>query len=181
MKIPYPVVFAILTAICWGTYGPVLHESRAFLKSPFKPYVAIGIAYLVWGIGGGIIGMWYKKDDFSLAAFTGPGMMWGLAAGTLGAWGALTLTLAMFSGGKPYIVMPIVFGGAVTVSALVSVWKEREHTTVNPMLWVGIAGIVVCAVIVARFTPTAPPGSPAKPAEATQASAPANQPDERRI
>ncbi|HEY2249778.1 MAG TPA: hypothetical protein VGH74_01910, partial [Planctomycetaceae bacterium] len=123
MKIPISIVFAVLTALCWGTYGPVLHESRAFLKSPFKPYVAIGIAYLVWGIGGGLIGMWYKKDDFSLASFTGPGMMWGLAAGTLGAWGALTLTLAMFNKGTPYIVMPIVFGGAVTVSALVSVWK----------------------------------------------------------
>jgi len=169
MKIPLPVVFALLTALFWGTYGPVLHESRAFLKSPFKPYVAIGIAYLVWGIGGGIIGMLYKKDDF---VFTGPGMMWGLAAGTLGAWGALTLTLAMFSGGKPYIVMPIVFGGAVTVSALVSVWKEREHTAVNPMLWVGVVGIVICAVIVARFTPTAPP--PGKAAESAKTSSPAH-------
>lgn len=160
MKEPLPIVFAVLTAIFWGTYGPVLAESRAFLKSPFKPYVAIGIAYLVWGIGGGIIGMLYKKDNFS---FTGPGAMWGLAAGTLGAWGALTLTLAMFSGGRPYVVMPIVFGGAVTVSALVSVWKESEHTTVNPLLWVGVMGIVVCAAMVAYFTPHAAPPT-AKPA-----------------
>src|SRR5260221_6663635 len=127
MKIPLPVVFAILTALCWGTYGPVLAESRTYLKSPFKPYVAIGIAYLVWGIGGGLIGMLYKKDDFS---FTGPWALWGLASGTLCAWGALTLTLAMFIRGKPYVVMPILFGGAVTVSALVSVWKEFEATTV---------------------------------------------------
>src|SRR5436853_7746689 len=94
MKIPLPVVFAILTAIFWGTYGPVLAESRAFLKSPFKPYVAIGIAYLVWGIGGGILGMLYKKDDFS---FTGAGGLWGLAAGSRGAFVAFTLTLALFS------------------------------------------------------------------------------------
>lgn len=154
MKDPLPILFALLTALFWGTYGPILAESRAFLKSPFKPYVAIGIAYLVWGIGGGLIGMWYKKDDFS---FTGPGALWGLAAGTLGAWGALTLTLAMFSGGRPYVVMPIVFGGAVTVSAIFSVWKEREHTSVNPMLWVGIFGIVICAAIVAYCTPHAPP------------------------
>jgi hypothetical protein len=168
MKDPLPILFAVLTAICWGTYGPVLAESRAFLKSPFKPYVAIGIAYLVWGIGGGIIGMLYKKDDFS---FTGPGALWGLAAGTLGAWGALTLTLAMFSGGKPYVVMPIVFGGAVTVSALVSVWKESEHATVNPMLWAGIAGIVICAAIVAYFTPHAAPPS-AKPTAASMSATP---------
>ncbi len=165
MKDFVPVVYAVLTALCWGTYGPVLAESRAFLKSPFKPYVAIGIAYLVWGIGGGVIGMLYKKDNFS---FTGPGAVWGLAAGTLGAWGALTLTLAMFSGGKPYVVMPIVFGGAVTVSALVSVWKESEHATVNPLLWVGILGIVVCAAVVAYFTPHTPP-----PAGKPSVSAPA--------
>src|SRR4051812_30251030 len=120
----YPVLFAILTAIFWGTYGPVLAESRTFLKSPFKPYVAIGIAYLVWGIGGGLLGMLYKGDDFS---FSGAGVRWGLIAGSLGAFGALTLTLAMFSGGKPYVVMPIVFGGAVTVSALTALWKESGH------------------------------------------------------
>jgi hypothetical protein len=66
--------------------------------------------------------------------------------------------------------MPIVFGGAVTVSALVSVWKEWEHTTVNPMLWVGIAGIVICAAIVASNTPTAPP--PGKTPESEKTSAP---------
>ena len=86
MKDYLPIVYAVLTAVCWGTYGPVLAESRTFLKSPFKPYVAIGIAYLVWGIGGWLIGMLYKKDSFS---FAGSGVMWGLAAGTLGAWGAL--------------------------------------------------------------------------------------------
>lgn len=164
MKFLAPVVFAILTAIFWGTYGPVLAESRAYLKSPFKPYVAIGLAYLLWGVGGGIIGMLYKGDDFSFAE---AGSLWGLAAGTLGAFGAFTLTLAMFSGGKPYVVMPIVFGGAVTVSALVSVWKEGGHVQVNPMLWLGVAGVVVCATVVAYFTPHKAPAAPAtKPAAA---------------
>ncbi len=96
MKIPLPVVFAILTAICWGTYGPVLHESRAFLKSPFKPYVAIGIAYAsgLWNRQG-IIGMWYKKDDFSLASFTGPEPSGDFTPARSELGGALTLTLAM--------------------------------------------------------------------------------------
>lgn len=164
----YPVLFAILTAIFWGTYGPVLAESRTYLKSPFKPYVAIGIAYLVWGIGGGLLGMLYKGDSFS---FSGLGVRWGLAAGSLGAFGALTLTLAMFSGGKPYVVMPIVFGGAVTVSALTAYWKDAGHVHVNPLMWVGIAGIVVCAAMVAYFTPHTPPPSP--PA---QSVAPASNP-----
>ncbi|MBS0260975.1 MAG: hypothetical protein JSS02_03390 [Planctomycetes bacterium] len=166
MKDFVPIVFALLTGLFWGTYGPVLAESRTFLKSPFKPYVAIGIAYLIWGIGGGIAGMLYKNDKFE--GFTGPGMLWGLAAGTLGAWGALTLTLAMFNGGKPYVVMPIVFGSAVTVAALVGVWQTAGKTSVNPMLWVGILGIVVCAAIVAYNTPHVAPH--AKPAEAPAAT-----------
>src|SRR5262249_30168356 len=135
-----PIMFALMTALCWGLYGPVLAYSRADLRSPFKPYVAIGIAYLIWGIGGGIAGMIYKQDNFT---FTGPGALWGFAGGTLGAWGAFTLTLAMFSQGKPFVVMPIVFGGAVTVSALYSFWTESKHVDVNPMLWVGIAGILI--------------------------------------
>ena len=159
-----PVVFAILTAICWGLYGPVLAKSRGFLdQSPFKPYVAIGLAYLLWGVLGGVVGMYWKKDSFS---FTGLGALWGLAAGTLGAWGALTLTLAMFNGGKPYIVMPIVFGGAVTVSALYSIWTESSEVTISPFLWIGIAGIVVCAILVASNAPHPKPAS-AKPTAST--------------
>lgn len=169
MKFSPPVLFAIMTALCWGLYGPVLAYSRTDLKSPFKPYVAIGLAYLVWGIGGGIVGMIYKGDNF---VFTGPGALWGLAGGTLGAWGAFTLTLAMFSGGKPFVVMPIVFGGAVTVSALYSFWTESKHVEVNPLLWVGIVGILISTVIVARFTPH--PKPPASPGKAPAASAPAS-------
>ena len=158
----YPVMFALLTALFWGLYAPVLAQARSSLLSPFKPYVMIGVAYLVWGILGGLIGMGFKGDSY---AFTGPGTLWGFAAGSLGAWGALTLTLAMFTGGTamPQIVMPIVFGGAVTVSALVGVAQSRGHgTTTSPWLWVGIVGMAVCIVMVAYNTPHAP--APPKPA-----------------
>ena len=39
-----PVLFALLTALCWGLYGPVLGQARSALASPFKPYLAIGVA-----------------------------------------------------------------------------------------------------------------------------------------
>lgn len=173
MKFLYPILFAVLTAIFWGTYGPTLAESRTFLKSPFKPYVAIGLAYLLWGVGGGVLGMLYKGDTFE---FTGPGALWGLAAGSLGAFGAFTLTLAMFSGGKPHLVMPIVFGGAVTVTALTTLWKERGHVDVHPLLWVGIVGIVICSAIVASFTPHAAPASPQAKGAAPAVPHPAESP-----
>ena len=96
MKTLLPIVFALSTGFFWGTYGPVLAQARAYEKSPFKPYVMIGVAYLIWGIIGGVVGMISKGDSFS---FSKEGTYWGFAAGSLGAWGALTLTLAMYTGG----------------------------------------------------------------------------------
>ena len=114
--------------------------------------------------------MMYRGDDFS---FSGAGAIWGFAAGSLGAWGALTLTLAMFTGGgaMPHIVMPIVFGGAVTVQALVSTWMYR--TTANPMMWVGVIGMGICIVIVAANTPhhaPKPKAAEGEPSAATTSS-----------
>ena len=160
-----PIVFALLTGLFWGTYGPTLAQARLFEKSAFKPYVMIGVAYLVWGILGGLIGMAYtQKPGEAFLSFTKQGIFWGFAAGSLGAWGALTLTLAMFTGGTamPQIVVPIVFGTAVSVSAITSVLTTKAE--VNPMLWVGIAGMAACIVIVAYFTPHAGPAHPPKSA-----------------
>ena len=164
-----PIIFALLTGLFWGTYGPTLAQARAFEKSAFKPYVMIGVAYLVWGIIGGLAGMAYtQKPGEAFFSFTKHGVFWGFAAGSLGAWGALTLTMAMFTGGTamPQIVMPIVFGTAVSVSAITAVLTTKAET--NPMLWVGIAGMAVCIVIVAYFTPHSAPHAPA-PAGGTPA------------
>ncbi len=156
MKITLPIVFALLTALFWGMYGPALGKSRGAEGSAFKPYLMIGLAYLVWGVVGGYIGMWYNKDTLS---FSGVGATWGFIAGTLGAWGAFTLTLAMFTGGarQPHVVMPVVFGGAVAVSAIVSLLfvylATRQLPQTNLWLWVGIVGMAICVVLIAYNTP----------------------------
>ncbi len=159
MRTNLPIIFALGTALCWGLYGPTLGAARLadVDHSPFKPYVGIGFAYLVIAIVGGLIGMWYQGDSFDLA---GPGTVWGVAAGTLGALGALSLTLCMFSGGAriPHAVMPVVFGGAVTVTALYPLIKSGGQLRASPMLWVGIVGMAICIVIVAANTPHAAPG-----------------------
>ena len=58
-KMLIPIIFAIGTAIFWGCYGPTIGnaqtprvDGRPLLPheggwTPFKPYVFIGIAYLV--------------------------------------------------------------------------------------------------------------------------------------
>lgn len=171
----YPVLFALLTGLFWGMYGPTLGQARSYLHSPFKPYVAIGAAYLVWGVIGGLVGMVLRQEQFN---FSGMGVGWGFIAGSLGAFGAFSLTLAMFTGGAamPQVVMPLVFGGAVTVSALVSVFTVRSETPASPWLWVGVVGIGLSILLVAYNTPHAHP--PKKPAVATEpvAGTPAAEP-----
>lgn len=166
MKTPIailPIIFALLTAFFWGLYGPVLGWARAAEgNNPFKPYLLIGVAYLIWAIIGGALGMLYTKVPFE---FSGDGLKWGFGAGSLGAFGALTLTLAMFSfppGTKPRpdLVMPIVFGGAVTVTAIVNVLASRNVENAHapsPWLWAGIVGMGICIVVVAYNTPHVPP------------------------
>ena len=158
MKNYLPFIFALGTAVCWGLYGPTLGRARLadVDLSPFKPYVGIGLAYLVIAIVGGSLGMMYKGDSFSQI---GGGATWGFAAGILGALGAFSLTLCMFNGGAriPHAVMPVVFGGAVTVTAVYSVLSSKGTMKGSPMLWVGVALMLVAVVIITQNTPHAPP------------------------
>ncbi|EMI44496.1 signal peptide protein [Rhodopirellula sp. SWK7] len=163
-----PILFALGTAIFWGCYGPTIGNAQSPrvdgvpLWSPFKPYVFIGIAYLVIAIIGGLVMMGVKGDSFSYTGEYFPTAKWGFLAGTLGAFGAVCLTTAMMtSRGNALLVMPIVFGGAVSVSAVVSVIRLHAGTTVSPLLWVGMALTVLGVILVAMNTPHG--HAPAKP------------------
>jgi hypothetical protein len=172
-----PIIFALLTALFWGVYGPSLGKARApGVYSAFKPYLGIGLAYLVVGvIGGALMMKFVGKDSFSFAGEQFRALKWGFLAGLVGAVGALTLTLAMVqSGGKAHLVMPIVFGGAVSVNAVTSLLMNRDaHST--PWMWVGIAGVVVSVVVVAMNIPHAPSKKPTATPETTQQQSPATE------
>ena len=187
-KMLIPILFALGTALFWGCYGPTIGnaqtprlDGRPLLPpdgwSPFKPYVFIGVAYLVIGIIGGLVMMRVKGDSFSYSGAHFVPAKWGFLAGTLGAFGALCLTTAMMtSRGNALLVMPIVFGGAVSVTALVSAWMLRGHATINPLLWVGMLLVVVGVVTVAMNTPHG--HGPPKPSPPSDTAAPhASQPD----
>ncbi|MFG0264239.1 MAG: hypothetical protein ACF8AM_03695 [Rhodopirellula sp. JB055] len=174
-KMLIPILFAIGTALFWGCYGPTIGNAQAPrvngapLWSPFKPYVFIGIAYLVIAIVGGIAMMKFKGDSFTFSGEHFATVKWGFLAGCLGAMGAVCLTTAMMtSKGNALLVMPIVFGGAVSVSALVSVLRLGDHVQVSPVLWVGMTLTVVGVVVVAMNTPHG--HAPTKPA--TESSEP---------
>jgi uncharacterized membrane protein len=159
------ILFAVATACFWGLYGPALGNARTTLKpadggwSAYKPYVFIGVAYLVWGCLGGMLAMKAFGDSFSFSGTHQRAATWGFLAGSLGAFGALTLTFAMMKAqGNAGLVMPIVFGGAVTVTALTTIVVARGQVSTNPLLWVGMLLVVSGIVLVARYTPHAAPG-----------------------
>ena len=172
MRSLLPFLFALITALAWGLYGPTLGQARLAdaAASPFKPYVGIGIAYLVVAIIGGLIGMWARGDSFSFAPLSGSTLGWGVAAGLLGALGAFGLTLAMFTGGAriPHAVMPVVFGGAVTVTALWTVLRSEGALRGGPLLWLGIVGVLLSTLLITTNTPHAPPPKAAPPSASSR-------------
>ncbi|MGD9855094.1 MAG: hypothetical protein AB7U20_09115 [Planctomycetaceae bacterium] len=171
-----PIVFAAMTALFWGAYGPALGNAQTRVAPPegwssFKPYMFVGLAYLVLGVGGGVLGMMAKGDTFSYAGEHFLPAKWGFLAGAVGALGALSLTTAMMtSKGNAALVMPIVFGGAVTVNALISAFRFRGHTNLSPMLWLGMAIVAVGIVIVARNAPHQAPKPPSSAGDAHAAA-----------
>jgi uncharacterized membrane protein len=160
-----PIAFAVGTAFFWGTYGPALGKSRGDW-SPFKPYMFIGVAYLVWGVIGGLICMKVFGDSFSFSGTHYPAAKWGFLAGSLGAFGALSLTAAVFYAlkykvGGPALVMPIVFGGATMVNAFTELVLIQERPKIDLRLWLGMVLVVVGIVLVRLYSPA--PHKPTKP------------------
>lgn len=185
MKLLIPILFALGTALCWGVYGPALGNARSTAKppewSPFKPYVFIGVAYLVIAIVGGLIAMKLKGDTFSFSGSHSAARDWGFIAGALGAAGAFFLTNAVMSSkGNTALVMPIVFGGAVSINAVVSyiLLRRNPGLHISPMLWVGMALVFVGVVLVARNTPHGAPATPTAAAESPQAESPNPEPQD---
>ncbi|MCA8995898.1 MAG: hypothetical protein KDA80_02905 [Planctomycetaceae bacterium] len=153
------LLFAIATAFFWGLYGPSLLKARTPGETPFKPFIMIGLAYLIWGVIGGAVAVNASGDSFS---FKPQAITWGFIAGTLGAFGALTLTYAMFQAKDASLVMPVVFGGATAVSATVGILQARGHA-VPPMQVLGFLLIIVGVVLVQAFASHGPP-KPTSPA-----------------
>jgi hypothetical protein len=154
-----PIVFACLTALSWGLYGPMLGKARVegVKMSGFKAYLGIGLAYMVIAIIGAVVVLKLTGGNLSFGGNEGKPIKWGFIAGALGAIGALCLTGSLvFAAGKTHFVMPIVFAGAVSVNALTSAYIYRGQAHTSPLMWVGILGVVVSTVFVAMNIPHAP-------------------------
>lgn len=151
------IALAMLTALLWGMYGPALEKSRGELWSPFKPFVFVGLAYTIWGVVTGLVAMSFLKDSYSYTGPSYPAMKWGFLAGSLGAFGAMSLTMAMFKAKSAALVMPIVYGGAVSVTAVVTYlllrFSTRASAPADPRMWLGMLLVAVGIVLVVKYSP----------------------------
>jgi hypothetical protein len=141
----------VATIVCWGLYGPILHSGQIALGvSPMRALLCVGVAYFLIGvlIPGGVL-----LTQGEQGAFTTKGISLAGFAGILGALGALGIIYAFQGGGKPFYVMPLVFGGAPIVNILISMVLHPPKTMPSPWLFLGFALAVTGAILVLRFKP----------------------------
>ena len=151
-----------LTAICWGSYGPLLHRGQMRMEgSRLRPFLCVGLAYFAIAVVVPLLAMTVVPDP---GGWTFGGSLWSLAAGAAGAIGALGIIMAFNFGGKPIMVMPLVFGGAPVVNTLVSVISEGTASQVGSFFYAFLLLVIVGAVMVLVFAPKPGHGTPQKKA-----------------
>jgi len=160
---------AALAMFSWGAYGPVLHRGQAAMGgSRLRPLVCIGAAYFLIAV---LVPLALLVPLGDTGSWNVAGSTWSLAAGSLGAIGALGTILAFACGGKPFTVMPVVFGCAPVINTLTTLaFAHTPFSAVNQFFLAGMLVVAVGAATVLVFGPRGhapgkPTGGPApKPA-----------------
>ncbi len=149
-----------LTVACWGAYGQVLHRGQAAMQgSRLRPLLCIGLAYFLIAV---LVPMVLLGPLGDTGTWSFSGVLWSVAGGTLGAVGALGTILAFTLGGKPFTVMPVVFGLAPVINTLTSsVLQGVPLRDVSPVF---LAGMLIVGVGAATVLAFGPRGHAVKPA-----------------
>jgi hypothetical protein len=150
----FTIIGAIaLTALCWGSYGPVLHKGQAKMEgSRMRPFLCVGLAYFAIAV---IVPSMILAGYAEPGRWTFSGTIWSLAAGAAGAVGALGIILAFNFGGRPIYVMPLVFGGAPVVNTIASVVHEETFGLISTPFYVALVMVIAGAACVLVFAPRA--------------------------
>jgi hypothetical protein len=147
------VLLSIAMALfCWGAYGPVLHRGQAAMGgSRLRPLICIGASYFLIAV---IVPLLLLVPLGDKGSWDVSGGIWSLAAGSLGALGALGTILAFACGGKPFTVMPVVFGCAPVINTLATL--ALAHTpagVISPFFLAGMLIVAMGAAMVLTFGP----------------------------
>jgi len=172
------LVFALLTVVSWGVYGAFLHTGQSSMThtsadpsvARYKAFLFVGVAYFLTAVLAPLLLLMLKGAAWS--DYTGKGMAWSLIAGVVGAIGAFGVLLAFGAGGKPGVVMSIVFAGAPVVNAVYTLWQHPPPgglSAIRPQFFLGILLAALGGFLVTYFKP-APTAPPKKPEAAIQAA-----------
>jgi hypothetical protein len=157
--------WALVTVVCWGVYGILLHLGAVGMVDPvngrIKAFLWVGLAYFLVAVLlplGVLLGRGVSVTDMPPGASA-----WSLVAGVVGAVGAFGVLMAFGNKGNPAVVMALVFAGAPVVNALVAVTKDGAWGQVRWPFLLGIALAAAGGGLVTWSKP-APPPHAAKPA-----------------
>lgn len=163
------LLFALLTVVSWGVYGVFLHTGQTNMSgggdpavARYKAFLFVGLAYFLTAVLAPLALLMMKGAAWS--GYTPKGMAWSLIAGIVGAIGAFGVLLAFGAGGKPGVVMSIVFAGAPIVNAVLSLMLHPPPGGMSKVPWPFFIGIVLAAMggfLVTYFKPAAVPHKPA--------------------
>ena len=154
------LTFALLTVLCWGTYGIFLHTGQLGMADPangrMKAFLLVGVAYFLVAVLAPLIILVLSGANWNYPI---KGVAWSLIAGIGGAIGALGVLLAFGAKGSPAVVMTIVFSGAPVVNAIVSLIVAPPAgglAKVPGLFWVGMIMAVIGGALVTKFKPAPP-------------------------
>jgi hypothetical protein len=154
------ILFTLMTALCWGIYGPTLHKGQmAMAGSRLRPFLCVGLAYFLIAVLVPYL-LLAISPGLDPGEWNVSGTIWSLLGGAAGAIGALGIILAFNFGGKPIYVMPLVFGGAPVINTLVALTKSGTVGQVGPLFIAGLILVAAGAVTVLIFAPRPPAHGP---------------------
>ena len=162
--------FALLTVLCWGTYGVFLAMGSENMHDPasgrIKAFLFVGLAYFLVAVLAPILILALSGANWN---FPVKGMTWSLIAGIVGAIGALGVLLALNAAPKPPgayvpVIMTIIFSGAPVLNAIISLsitpppggWGK-----IPLPFWLGMVLAVSGGALVTKFKPGPAPKKPA--------------------
>ena len=141
------LIFVIMTVASWGLYGVFLHRGQLSMEDAvhgrFKAFLFVGLAYLLTAVIGSAVMLILNGAEWN---FTSKGVSWSFLAGLVGAIGAFGVLLAFGVGGRPAVVMSIVFAGAPIVNAIVATLSHPPPGGWGAVRWQFVAGILLAAI-----------------------------------
>ena len=146
------ISLALGAALSWGLYGASLHRGQTELGNPLRAMLCVGVAYFLIAV---LVPAAALTQQGEWRNFTLTGTATATIAGALGALGAVCITYAFRNGGTPFIVMPLVFGGAPLINVLASMVIHPPKVAPSPMLYVGFLLAAAGAGMVLYYRPPA--------------------------